>query len=283
MIADYLDEMESDVQAVRALAVHGAYHEELAQKASILQRIAPASETEGRQLDRKAAHHRREARRVTPLLKYLAAEKAVEMSRRAIQIHGGSGYTRDYAPERLLRDALVMPIYEGTSQIQALMAMKDTLGAIIKKPQAFVTRLAQTRWKSLSARDELERRVARVQSLSLQAQQYLATRTAARKLRGLGDLPVSEWMNEMKNWDPKRDFSLPMLHAERLIKLLIDEVVCEIFLAQAQEHPERRAVLARYLERAELRARALYEEITSSGGRLLASLNGEAEPESVAG
>ena len=130
-----------------------------------------------------------------PLLKYLGAEKAVEMARRAIQIHGGNGYIKEYGAEKLLRDSLVMPIYEGTSQIQALMAMKDTLGAIIKKPQAFVTRLAQTRWKALSSRDELERRVAKVQSLSLQAQQYLATRTAARKLRGLGDRPVSEWMN----------------------------------------------------------------------------------------
>ena len=52
----------------------------------------------------------------------------------ALQIHGGNGYITEYLPEKLLRDALVMPIYEGTSQIQALMAMKDTLGGIIKKP-----------------------------------------------------------------------------------------------------------------------------------------------------
>lgn len=36
-----------------------------------------------------------------------------------------------------------MPIDEDTSQIQALMAMKDTLGGIIKNPQAFVRRMAQ--------------------------------------------------------------------------------------------------------------------------------------------
>jgi alkylation response protein AidB-like acyl-CoA dehydrogenase len=285
MIADYIDEMESDCQAIRALAVHGAYHEELAQKIAILQQLAPGGDVETVALEKRARRHRRHARKVTPLLKYLAAEKAVEMSRRALQIHGGSGYTKDYAPERLLRDALVMPIYEGTSQIQALMAMKDALGAIIKKPQKFITKLAQARWRSLSAKDEIERRVSKIQFLCLSAQQHLATRTAAQKIRALGDKPVTAWKDELtKNWDPKRDFALAMLHAERLIKLLTDEAVCEIMLAQAKKHPERRAVLARYLERAELRARALHEEITTSGARLLATLHGgEADPETAAG
>jgi hypothetical protein len=41
------------------------------------------------------------------------------MARRNIQIHGGVGYTTEYGAEKLLRDALVMPIYEGTSQIQS--------------------------------------------------------------------------------------------------------------------------------------------------------------------
>ena len=117
------------------------------------------------------------ARRATPLLKYLAAEKAVEMARRCLQIHGGNGYMREFGAEKLLRDALVMPIYEGTSQIQALMAMKDTLTGILRAPQAFVKRAAQARWRALSARDGLERRVARLQQLSLGAQQHLVTRT----------------------------------------------------------------------------------------------------------
>ena len=74
------------------------------------------------------------------------------MARRCIQIHGGNGYMRDYGAEKLLRDALVMPIYEGTSQIQALMAMKDTLGGILKNPQEFVRRVAQARVRAVSSR-----------------------------------------------------------------------------------------------------------------------------------
>jgi hypothetical protein len=190
-----------------------------------------------------------------------------------MQIHGGVGYTREYAAEKLLRDALVLPVYEGTSQIQSLMAMKDTLLGIVKRPQAFLKRLGQARWRSISARDPLERAVARIESLSASAQQHLLTRTAAGKLRALADAPVATWKHSLtKDWDPKRDFSLAMLHAERLTRLLADEAIGQLLLAQAQAHPHRRELLERWLDRAERRCRALHDEITTSGVRVLSSL-----------
>lgn len=219
---------------------------------------------------------RARSRRFTPLLKYITAEKAVEHARRCVQIHGGVGYTKEYGAEKLLRDALVLPVYEGTSQIQSLMAMKDTLMGILKRPQAFVTRIGQTRWRSVSARDALERRVAKLSLLSLSAQQFLLTRTAAGKLRTLADVPVSTWREVLtKQWDPKRDFALAMLHAERLTRILADEAVAELLLEQAKAHPDRRELLERWLDRAELRSKALHEEITTTGTRILASLAGE--------
>ena len=274
MIADYLDEMRTDVQALRALAVTAAYHEELSQKLALLERFSSrASEAEKARIARDMPRHRALSRRYTPLLKYLAAEKAVEIARRNMQIHGGVGYTRDYGAEKLLRDALVMPVYEGTSQIQALMAMKDTLLGIIKRPKAFVAKTAEARWRSLSARDELERRVGKLQVLSLGAQRYLLTRTAAGKLRAVTSEPVSRWAVAARApWAPRRDFALAMLHAERLTALLAYEAIAEILLEQARKHPARRELCARFLDRAELRARALHDEITTSGGRILAAL-----------
>ncbi len=274
MIADYLDEMQTDIQGLRALAVTAAFHEEMSQKIGILKRFSSVAKPgESERLERAHPEHRAKSRRATPLLKYLAAEKAVEMARRCIQIHGGVGYTKDYGAEKLLRDALVMPIYEGTSQIQSLMAMKDALLGLIKRPSAFLARVAQATWKAVSGRDPLGRRVARLQSLSLGAQQHLATRTATDKLRALTDVPVSEWRQTLTgSWDPKRDFALAMLHAERLTRLMADEQIVEILLDQAKANPERRELLERYLDRAELRARALHEEITTTGARVLASL-----------
>ncbi len=285
MIADYFDEMRTDLAGIRALAVHSAYQEELAQKCWLIAQYATSlPDSQRKEMQREADRRKRTARRATPLLKYLAAEKAVEIARRALQIHGGVGYTKDYGAEKLLRDALVMPIYEGTSQIQALMAMKDTLGGILKNPQRFLTRGAQARWRALSSRDSIERGVARIQVLSFQAQQHLMMRTAGDKLKSLTGHPVGEWPNRfLKDWNPKRDFAYAMLHAERLIRLLVDEQIAEILLEQARKFPERRELAEKWIERAEPRCRFLVEEITTTGARLLKSLTEEDVEEKAVG
>jgi hypothetical protein len=276
MIADWLDEMRTDIQALRALAVTSCFHEEMARKLDLFaKRRTEGGDRVG--LEREIKAHRRRARRLTPLLKYLAAEKAVEMSRRNLQIHGGVGYTQDYGAERLVRDAMVMPIYEGTSQIQSLMAMKDTLGGIIKRPKEFVSKHAEAQLRATTARDPLERRLGKIQVLSLSAQRHLITRTAATKAKSLRDLPVGKWREAMtKEWDPKRDFALAMLHAERLTRLLADEAIAEILYEQAKKHPHRRELCERFIERAEVRARSLADEITTTGARLLSALRDEA-------
>ena len=275
MIADYLDRMDVETRGIRAIAMTAAYHEELFQKLNLEVRFDRVQGAERERLEKQLEHHKAQARRLTPLLKYQAAEKAVEHARLCLQIHGGNGYTKEYGAEKLLRDALVMPIYEGTSQIQSLMAMKDTLGSIIANPAGFVRRLADTRWRSISARDPLERRVAHLQALSLGAQQHLVLRTAGDKVKALRDVPLREWQERFtKNWDPKRDFAFAMLHAEKLIKLLIIEAIAEILLDQAQRFPERRTLLEKHLERSEIDARTLHEQITTTGQRLLERLAG---------
>jgi alkylation response protein AidB-like acyl-CoA dehydrogenase len=280
MIAEYLETMKTEIQGIRAMAVSACYHEEIAQKLALVVRYGSLDESDRENVEQQMKAHQKKARQITPLLKYFAAEKAVEHARTSLQIHGGNGYITEYLPEKLLRDALVMPIYEGTSQIQALMAMKDTLGAIIKAPQAFVARLAQARWRALSSRKPLERRVAQLQVVSLSAQQHLVIRTAGAKVKGLRKKPIGEWTDELtKNWNPKRDFAFAMLHAERLIQLLGLTTIAELLLEQAEQHPERAEVLERHLELAEPKARYLLDEITSTGHRLLRKLSGATEDE----
>lgn len=278
MIADYLDEMQTDIQAIRSLAVNSAYHEEMGQKLSLILRFMPPEyEAERREMERERDRHQAASRRYTPLLKYLAAERAVEICRRAIQIHGGFGYSMEFAAEKLLRDAIVLPIYEGTSQIQSLMAMKDSLMGILKDPKRFYGGFAKTRWTARAGEGKLERRVAGLQLLSYKALQFLMTRLAGRKLNEVRRKPIRQWSAFFKEWDPKKDFSLAMLHAERLTRLLADVAVCETLLDQAGKFPEREIILLRYLERAEPRCRFLYSEITTTGARLLSELGAGAE------
>jgi len=283
MIADYLDEMQTDIQGIRALAVRATVHEELAQKLRLTLRfLPPEDEAERKQMEKDLRRHIAISRRYTPLLKYIGAEKAVEISRRAIQIHGGYGYSSEYGAEKLLRDAMVLPIYEGTSQIQALMAMKDNLLGILRDARRFVNRSTGARWRARTARDPLARRVAQLQSQSYRALQFLMTRLAGTKFAEVRRQPLAEWKAAFASWDPKRDFALAMLHAERLTRVLTDVAIVEILADQAERHPERAAVLERYLERAEPRCRFMVDEITTTGHRLLQTLDDPDEAEESA-
>ena len=64
------------------------------------------------------------------MAKLFAAETAMWVTTKAIQIHGGYGYTTDYPVERYFRDAKITEIYEGTSEIQRIVIARETLKEI---------------------------------------------------------------------------------------------------------------------------------------------------------
>ena len=55
------------------------------------------------------------------MAKYFAAETAMYVTTKAVQLHGGYGYMRDYPLERMMRDAKITEIYEGTTEVQKLV------------------------------------------------------------------------------------------------------------------------------------------------------------------
>ncbi len=61
------------------------------------------------------------------LAKYAAAEMAMKQTTQAVQILGGYGYVREYQVERMMRDAKITQIYEGTSEIQQIVISRDLL------------------------------------------------------------------------------------------------------------------------------------------------------------
>ena len=62
------------------------------------------------------------------MAKLYAAEVAMEVTTKAVQLHGGYGYTREYDVERMMRDAKITEIYEGTSEVQRMVIS----GALLK-------------------------------------------------------------------------------------------------------------------------------------------------------
>ncbi|MGI6077159.1 MAG: acyl-CoA dehydrogenase [Fastidiosipilaceae bacterium] len=77
-----------------------------------------------RQLVYRAAYAKDHQKRFTEeaaMAKLYASETAMWVTTKAVQIHGGYGFTRDYPVERMMRDAKITEIYEGTSEVQRMV------------------------------------------------------------------------------------------------------------------------------------------------------------------
>jgi 3-(methylthio)propanoyl-CoA dehydrogenase len=287
MIADYLDEMDVVIRALRAVTFDAAFHEEVGSRLKLSLKVqAPNSEDERKKIEQRSRTHAARARQLTPLIKYWGGEEAVRQSRMCMQILGGIGYIVETGAEKLLRDALIIPVYEGTSQIQSLMALKDNLQAAIKHPGRFARDIAETRLLSLRSSDPLEKAAARIKSHALSAMQTILSRIAADKL---GKQSISSWHGLLtKQWDPAVDFSFGLLHAERLTKLLTWSAAAEVLVSQAKavEHtPDGRArmeLAARFVERFEPRCVGVVAEIEATSGSLLARLLGRSPKRAAA-
>jgi len=59
--------------------------------------------------------------------KVYASETAMWVTTEAVQIHGGYGYVKEYHVERLMRDAKITQIYEGTSEVQRIVISRSIL------------------------------------------------------------------------------------------------------------------------------------------------------------
>lgn len=95
-----LSEMATKVEAARYLVLNAAYVKD-----------------QGKRISKEAA-----------MAKLFAAEAAVDVTNKAIQVHGGYGYTKEYPVERLYRDARITGIYEGTSEVMKMVIS----GALLK-------------------------------------------------------------------------------------------------------------------------------------------------------
>jgi acyl-CoA dehydrogenase len=62
--------------------------------------------------------------------KAFGADQAMRVATDAVQVFGGAGYTTDYPVEKLMRDAKILQIYEGTSQIQRMVIAKNLFAGV---------------------------------------------------------------------------------------------------------------------------------------------------------
>ncbi len=244
MIAEMLMEMETTVAGLRALVVEAAALQDAVMRGA----------------DESTAWRLRE---LTPLVKWYGSEEAVHTCRRALQIFGGYGVVTEYDVERHMRDALITPIYEGTSQIQSLMAVRDLMRSLLRKPQSLLSggpsaTLARAKFDGEGGRDFAAARSSLVWSLR-GLTTGLARKGGVSLLRG-GRQPSDEELEPF------------MLNAERITETLAHVHVARALGEQAKRVPERTPLFARAARRAKLVAQRNTKEIGAGDGGVFARI-----------
>ena len=129
-VADILSTMKAKLDATRALLYETARFVDVYKALDDISKERKLSPEE-RQEQKKFA---KLADSFTPLAKGMGSEFANQNTYDCIQVHGGSGFMKDYACERLYRDARITSIYEGTTQLQVVAAIRYvTTGAYMNQ------------------------------------------------------------------------------------------------------------------------------------------------------
>ncbi len=137
LVATMLAKMAVNIEAVRALCYHTyeVVDLNLAREHALAGSALSGPERGAHTL--ALEHDVVRARLLTPLCKYFATEVCHDITRDAMQILGGIGYTMDSDVPKLHADSLIMTVYEGTSEIQASLALKEigkgALGVVFEK------------------------------------------------------------------------------------------------------------------------------------------------------
>lgn len=119
-VYEMLGSMKARLDAARSLLYETSRNVDMTGQFNTLARersLTPEERSESKIFAKKADA-------LTPIVKGIASEIANQNAYDCVQVHGGSGYMRDYVCERLYRDARITSIYEGTTQLQVVAAIR---------------------------------------------------------------------------------------------------------------------------------------------------------------
>ncbi|MBU1518574.1 MAG: acyl-CoA dehydrogenase family protein [Planctomycetes bacterium] len=133
-VRDMVIDMKIDIEAARALLYETSrvVDYDVGYKKT-LELDPPAEKEELKKLKEVSRRYGRYAGMLTPMTKYLSSEMCNKITYNSIQVLGGSGFMRDYPCERYARDARITTIYEGTSQLQVVAAVRGVCSGTVEK------------------------------------------------------------------------------------------------------------------------------------------------------
>ncbi len=133
-VAEMVVDMRVRIEAARALCYETArvcdYENNINR---LLERNADSlSAEEKKEFKQRSRSLKKLNAMLTPMSKFFCSEMSISVATDAIQVLGGSGYMKDYAAERYYRDARITTIYEGTSQLQVVAAIRGLTSGVYK-------------------------------------------------------------------------------------------------------------------------------------------------------
>lgn len=194
--------MEVKTRAIRTLLYETARYVDIYKSYSFLAEERKL-EPEERQ---EAKKYQRLADVFTPLLKLVSSEYCNKIAYDALQIHGGAGFMKDFPVERIYRDARITTIYEGTSQLQVVAAIRGV------GTHAYLNRIREFEQENL--KPELE---------------YLQ-----KQLRNMTD----EYEELAKMVDEHEDHEFMDFHARRLVEMAGNIIMGYLLLTDTMRDEE---------------------------------------------
>jgi len=135
-VRDMLIDMKTVIEAGRALLYETSRVVDMEIGYAKRLENPPQDKAEARQIKNESRKYKRYAGMLTPMSKYYCSEMCNSVTYDSIQVLGGSGYMRDYACERHARDARITTIYEGTSQLQVVAAVRGVCSGTAERLMA---------------------------------------------------------------------------------------------------------------------------------------------------
>jgi alkylation response protein AidB-like acyl-CoA dehydrogenase len=133
-VAELVTDMKVAVEAARTLAYETSRVCDLENNnARVMEFNKNISADEAKKRKADSRVYKRLNGMLTPMSKYYCSEMSMRVASDAIQVLGGSGYMKDYPAERYYRDARITTIYEGTSQLQIVAAVRGVCGGGFEK------------------------------------------------------------------------------------------------------------------------------------------------------
>ncbi len=155
----------------------------------------------------------------TPMLKLMASEYSNQIAYDAIQVHGGTGYIKDFPVERIFRDARITSIYEGTSQLQVIAAIRGVINGV------YINRIREYEQEDL--RPELE---------------YLRKELVQM---------TNEYEKSVTHVTEQQDDEIMSFHARRLVEMAGHIIMGYLLLIDTKRNNDYQNVAEVYIKRVE--------------------------------